>query len=168
MTDWTTLVISSFAIIMPAYIANSLPVLARGKHPIDFGRNFSDGRRILGDGKTFEGTVVGLFFGTLVGIAFTLLTASPTIYIFYSFMLSLGALVGDMVGAFIKRRLNIARGAPAPGLDQLDFVVGALLFLAPFYPLSWQQVVFVVLVTPPIHLFTNYLAYRLKLKANPW
>jgi CDP-2,3-bis-(O-geranylgeranyl)-sn-glycerol synthase len=83
-------------------------------------------------------------------------------------MLALGALVGDMLGAFIKRRMNIPRGASAPVLDQLDFVVGALLFLAPFYPISWAQVLIVILVTPPIHLFTNYLAYRLKLKPNPW
>jgi CDP-2,3-bis-(O-geranylgeranyl)-sn-glycerol synthase len=168
MVGITYLVLSSFAIIMPAYIANSMPVLSRGKRPIDLRRNFTDGRRILGDGKTFEGTALGLFLGTLVGTVYTLLTGSPSAYILFSFMLSLGALVGDMAGAFIKRRMNIPRGAPAPVLDQLDFVVGALLFLAPFYPISWEQVVFVILVTPPIHLFTNYLAYRLKLKPNPW
>jgi CDP-2,3-bis-(O-geranylgeranyl)-sn-glycerol synthase len=168
MVDITYLILSSFAIIMPAYIANSMPVLSRGKRPIDLGRNFTDGRRILGDGKTFEGTALGLFFGTLVGTGYTLLTGSPSAYILFSFMLSLGALVGDMAGAFIKRRMNIPRGAPAPVLDQLDFVVGALIFLSPFYPITWEQVIFVILVTPPIHLFTNYLAYRLKLKPNPW
>jgi len=26
----------------------------------------------------------------------------------------------------------------------------------------------VILITPPIHLFTNFLAYKLKLKKNPW
>jgi len=168
MADITYLILSSFAIMMPAYIANSIPVLSRGKHAVDLGRNFTDGKRILGDGKTFEGTALGLFFGTLVGTGYTLLTGSPSAYIFYSFMLALGALVGDMLGAFIKRRMNIPRGASAPVLDQLDFVVGALLFLAPFYPISWAQVLIVILVTPPIHLFTNYLAYRLKLKPNPW
>lgn len=160
MTDFTSLVVSSFAIIIPAYIANAVPVLFRGKHPIDFGGKLSDGKRILGDGKTFEGFLGGLAIGTLVG--------APFGYVFLSFVLSLGALLGDIVGAFIKRRLGIARGRPAPVLDQLDFVVGALLLLSPFYPISLEQVVFIIIVTPPIHLFTNILAYKLKLKQYPW
>jgi len=160
MMDLSSLVVSSFAIIIPAYIANAVPVLLRGKHPIDFGRSLRDGKRILGDGKTFEGFISGLALGTLAGALFG--------YVFLSFMLALGALLGDMVGAFIKRRLGIARGRPAPVLDQLDFVVGALLLLSPFYPISLEQVVVIVLVTPPIHLFTNFLAYKLKLKSNPW
>jgi CDP-2,3-bis-(O-geranylgeranyl)-sn-glycerol synthase len=160
MTDLSSLAISSFAIILPAYIANSVPVLIRGRRPIDFGRNFTDGRRLLGDGKTFEGLFGGLVFGTLAGALFG--------YAFLSFMLALGALLGDIVGAFIKRRAGIVRGRPAPVLDQLGFVAGALLLLSPFYPLTIEEVIFIVIVTPPIHLFTNFLAYKLKLKPNPW
>ena len=39
-------------IMGPAYIANSVAVLTGGKYPIDQGRTLSDGKRILGDGKT--------------------------------------------------------------------------------------------------------------------
>ncbi len=166
--DFNTLVIHSFALILPAYIANSVPVLARGKHPIDFGASMPDGRRVLGDGKTFEGLLIGLFFGTLAGIVGGLLFGELVYFAFLSCMLALGALVGDIIGAFIKRRLGIARGAPAPVLDQLDFVVGSLLFVLPFYPLVWEQALFIMLVTPPIHLFTNFMAYKLGLKPNPW
>ncbi len=168
MMDLNTLIIHSFALILPAYIANSVPVLSRGKHPVDFGRSMGDGRRVLGDGKTFEGILVGLFFGSLVGILGGALLGEVAYFSLLSFMLALGALVGDMIGAFLKRRLGIARGAPAPVLDQLDFVVGALLFVAPFYPLAPEQILFIILVTPPIHLFTNYMAYKLGLKPHPW
>jgi CDP-2,3-bis-(O-geranylgeranyl)-sn-glycerol synthase len=168
MMDLNSLIIQSFALILPAYIANSVPVLSRGKHPLDFGRCMSDGRRILGDGKTFEGLLFGLFFGTLAGILGGLLIGEIAYFALLSFMLALGALVGDMVGAFIKRRLGIARGAPAPVLDQLDFVIGALLFVSPFYPLALEQILFIILVTPPIHLFMNFMAYKLGLKPNPW
>lgn len=166
--DLATLVVYSFALILPAYIANSVPVLARGKHPIDFGKSMPDGRRVFGDGKTFEGLLLGLFFGTLAGTAGGILLGEVNYFAFLSGMLALGALVGDMVGAFIKRRLSIPRGAPAPVLDQLDFVVGALLFAVPFYPLVWEQALFIMIVTPPIHLFTNFMAYKLGLKPNPW
>lgn len=160
MTDISSLVISSFAIILPAYIANSIPLLIRGKHPIDLGKNFTDGKRLLGDGKTFEGFLGGLLIGTIVGVPFG--------YVFYTFLLATGALLGDMAGAFLKRRMGIERGKPAPLLDQLDFVAGALLLLSPFYAITAEQVIFIVIVTPPLHLFTNFMAYRLKLKTNPW
>ncbi|MEN3051252.1 MAG: CDP-2,3-bis-(O-geranylgeranyl)-sn-glycerol synthase [Candidatus Methanosuratincola petrocarbonis] len=160
MTDLLALALSSFVIIMPAFIANSVPVLARGRHPMDFGKSMVDGRRVLGDGKTFEGFLAGLFMGTLSGALFG--------YPIHSFLLALGALSGDILGAFIKRRIGIERGHPAPLLDQLDFVVGALLFLYPVYQVTLEQVVFIMAVTPPIHLLTNYFAYRLGLKKYPW
>jgi len=160
MTDLTSIAVSSFILILPAYIANSIPVLFKGRRPIDFGKNFSDGRRILGDGKTIEGFIAGLFFGTLAGAAVG--------YPLYSFLLALGALVGDIAGAFLKRRIGIQRGRPAPVLDQLDFIMGALLFVSPLYIVTIEQFIFIVLVTPPIHLFTNYVAYLFKLKPYPW
>jgi CDP-2,3-bis-(O-geranylgeranyl)-sn-glycerol synthase len=88
-------------------------------------------------------------------------------------LIPLGALLGDLTGAFIKRRLNIAPGGLLPVVDQIDFVVGAVVFALPlslisWQGLSWEVAVVVLLITPPIHLFTNFLAYKLKLKKNPW
>jgi len=160
MNDLLMMAFWSFVLIFPAFVANSVPVLARGKRPVDFGRNLWDGNRILGDGKTFEGLAVGLIAGTAVG--------AVAGYPLQSFLLALGALVGDMTGAFIKRRLGIARGKPAPVLDQIDFVVGALAFVYPAFPFALEQAVFLVVVTPPIHLVANIGAYLLKLKPHPW
>ena len=42
-------------------------------------------------------------------------------------MLAIGSLLGDLVGSFIKRRLDIGRGAKAPILDQYNFIGGALI-----------------------------------------
>ncbi|MHA1713397.1 MAG: CDP-archaeol synthase, partial [Candidatus Ranarchaeia archaeon] len=47
--------------IFPAYVANAIPVLAGGGLPIDLGKNFIDGQRILGDGKTYRGFAAGTF-----------------------------------------------------------------------------------------------------------
>lgn len=160
MVDLFTLALSSFILISPAYVANSFPVILKGKKPIDLGRNFIDGRRIFGDGKTIEGFLSGLFLGTLLGVVVN--------YTLHAFLLSLGALTGDLIGAFIKRRLGMPRGHPAPILDQLDFVIGALAFISIIYPVTLEQVLFLVLVTPPIHLIANFLAYLLRLKSHPW
>ncbi|MCS7097405.1 MAG: CDP-2,3-bis-(O-geranylgeranyl)-sn-glycerol synthase [Candidatus Methanomethyliaceae archaeon] len=154
------IIISSIKIIIPIYIANAVPVLFKGKRPIDFGRSFIDGKRLFGDGKTFEGFISGVFFGTVAGaIVYSTL---------YGFILSLGALLGDLFGAFIKRRLGLPRGHPFPILDQLDFVFGALLLFSLFHPIIFEQALFIILITPPIHIISNAIAYLFRLKPNPW
>jgi CDP-2,3-bis-(O-geranylgeranyl)-sn-glycerol synthase len=84
------------------------------------------------------------------------------------FLMGVGAVLGDLLGAFLKRRLGIKPGDPLPIIDQLDFVFGALLFGSLVFPLSLASVLLVVLVTPPIHLGTNYGAYLLGLKKTYW
>jgi CDP-2,3-bis-(O-geranylgeranyl)-sn-glycerol synthase len=151
--------------IFPAYCANAAPVLGGGGKPIDFGRNFVDGKRILGAHKTFRGFLVGLAIGSAVGVADCLVFGFPWLF---AVLTPLGALLGDLAGAFIKRRLNIAPGGLLPVIDQIDFVVGALVFSLPLMVIGWETAVAVLLITPPVHLFTNFLAYKLKLKKNPW
>ncbi len=86
------------------------------------------------------------------------------------FAMCVAALLGDLLGAFIKRRLGLPRGAPAPLLDQLDFLLAALLALWLIQPsvLRAIYVVIAVIITPPIHLATNTIAYLLGLKREPW
>jgi CDP-diglyceride synthetase len=38
----------------------------------------------------------------------------------------------------------------------------------PLMMISLELAVAVLIITPPIHLITNFLAYKLKLKSNPW
>jgi CDP-2,3-bis-(O-geranylgeranyl)-sn-glycerol synthase len=89
--------------------------------------------------------------------------------ILFGLAVSAGALLGDLAGAFLKRRLNIPPGGLLPIVDQVDFIVGAILFslLIPF-GLSWELIVAVLILTPPMHLLTNFVAYKLGLKNNPW
>jgi CDP-2,3-bis-(O-geranylgeranyl)-sn-glycerol synthase len=81
---------------------------------------------------------------------------------------SLGALLGDLAGAFLKRRLKIKPGGALPVVDQLDFVVGALIFVSFFSAVSLPVVLILLLVTPPIHFLTNVAAYALGLKEHYW
>lgn len=163
--DIATLVVEAFKFIFPAYCANAAPVLAGGGLPMDFGKNFVDGRRVFGQNKTFRGFFFGLIIGVFVGLVEYAVFGYPLLF---SFLSPLGALFGDLTGAFLKRRLNIAPGGLLPIVDQVDFVVGAVLFSLPLGIVSWELAVTVMLVTPPIHLLTNFVAYKLKLKSNPW
>ena len=163
--DLALLIAEALKFIFPAYCANAAPVLAKGKRPIDHGKNLFDHKRILGANKTYEGFLTGLAIGTAVGTIDCLIFNYPWLF---AVLTPLGALLGDLVGAFLKRRLNIKPGGLLPVVDQVDFVVGALVFALPVMAISWELAVAVLLITPPIHLFTNFVAYKLRLKKNPW
>ena len=49
--------------MLPAYLPNPIAALVGGGTPIDLGRNFTDGKRVFGDGKTYRGLIIGIFAG---------------------------------------------------------------------------------------------------------
>jgi CDP-2,3-bis-(O-geranylgeranyl)-sn-glycerol synthase len=168
--------------MLPAYVPNNAAVVFGGDRPIDAGRTW-DGSRVLGDGKTWRGTVGG----TLAGIALALLLNAivpavsaatglplPRIPPVAVVTLPLGAMVGDALASFLKRRTGRERGAAFPGVDQYDFVLASLAFTAAsafewFVATFTPPVLLVVLVvTPLLHLGTNVVAYRVGLKSEPW
>jgi len=154
--------------ILPAYCANAVPVIFGGGTPMDFARNFIDGKPLFGAHKTFRGFFSGLLIGTFVGIVQSNLLIFQPPHVLLGFVLSLGALIGDLVHSFIKRRLNIPLGASFPVADQLDFVVGALFFSLFISPPSLPVALIILIVTPPIHLLTNFIAYHLNVKKEPF
>jgi len=164
--DLVQIVARALEFIFPAYCANAVPVLAGGGPAMDFGKKLPDGRPVFGKNKTFRGFFAGLAVGTVAGLAESLVF---NYHIMFGLLLSLGALFGDLAGAFVKRRLDIPPGGLLPVVDQLDFILGAILFSLPLsMAWSWELCVTVLVITPPIHLLTNFAAYKLRLKSNPW
>ena len=126
--DITQLIVEALKFIFPAYCANATPVLAGGGTRMDFGKNFFDGKRIFGNNKTFR----GFFFGLAIGISVGLMECAAFHFpILFAVLIPLGALLGDLTGAFLKRRIGIAPGGLLPIVDQIDFVVGAVVFSIP-------------------------------------
>ena len=160
--DW----LSALYIIAPIYCTNGAPVLFGGGRAVDFGRTMPDGERIFGDHKTLRGLLSGLIVGTLVGIFESFLSASNVTVM--AALASAGALLGDLGGAFLKRRMRIKPGQSLPGVDQLDFVLGAVLVVSLVHTLSPGTLLILFCVTPPIHLLANIGAYKLGLKSNYW
>ncbi len=146
-------------------MANAAPLLLGGGTPLDGGRNFLDGERILGAHKTVRGLFAGIIAGSVIGLA-----ESPvdSRLLLGGIMIAMGTVLGDLVGAFLKRRIRIKPGSPLPIVDQLDFVLGGLLLGNLVFPLSLPSILVVVVVTPPIHLGTNYGAYLLGIKRTRW
>ncbi len=177
-------------LFLPAYIPNAAASLF-GRHSktmIDFGKSWR-GKRILGDGKSW----LGFFGGVLTGIALGLILIAvssiwdPENYWGYGpfwnnisiiACLSVGALLGDICGAFIKRRLGMERGQKAPILDQYDFVAGAFILTAIFHfdfifhnYFEGDHIfafIFILLITFAIHRSVNIIGYKMGLNKEPW
>lgn len=71
--DWVALLIFSLLFIVPAYISNASMVITGGGKPIDGGKNLRDGRRILGDHKTWNGLKGPLYIGIPISFCIFLL-----------------------------------------------------------------------------------------------
>lgn len=151
------LILSAIWFILPAYFANSTPVIAGkllGKH------NLPIAKKLLGEGKTWGGFFFGLFVGSLVGFL------QGALYL--GILLSLGALLGDMLGSLIKRKMGLKRGAPVPLLDQYDFLIIAIAFATVIKTPTLMELIILLLLTPILHLTTNFIAFALKLKKEWW
>lgn len=158
---------------IPLYLCNSMALLLGGKTPVDLGRKFIDGQRILGEGKTFRGTAGGIAVASAaalaLGIAFPETSALlETDYFHYGFLLAVGAVAGDFAGSFAKRRAGIERGKGVFMLDQLDFVVGGLaLGLITAAP-TLLEAFFLLAFTMLAHVLGNWIAFAAKVKQVPW
>ncbi len=166
-------------LVLAAYGANGLCTLARGKRRIDGGRKFR-GHPILGKGKTWEGLILGLIVATIIGtiqmLAFPYLpwglSDVPLNIVpmgpFLGFIIGLGAMMGDLGGSFIKRRLGMERGKPAPLLDQEDFMIGMIIIASLFVFLKWEWIIILLAITPVLHLTANFVAFLIKVKKVPY
>lgn len=115
------------------------------------------------------GILIGSFTGLLLNYFFPHYAVMVSLnYLEYAILLSIGAILGDIIGSYIKRRIKMKRGQPAHVLDQLDFVVGGLtLGLLVSIP-NWTGILLLIMITPFMHMAFNRLAFSLKIKNVPW
>jgi CDP-2,3-bis-(O-geranylgeranyl)-sn-glycerol synthase len=178
-------------VLLPAYAANATATLPKGRGPpMDFGRTWPrDGARVLGTSKTWSGFIFGSLFPLWIGLleeylwliappswryvpalASSMVAAIPVIL-----LLTMGALTGDVIGSFAKRRLAIPSGGRFFPWDQILFVlvpVGLGFILDPslFVPTfgSWPALFWTAVFTIGLHVGFNYIGYWTGLKKVPW
>lgn len=187
---------SSLWVLIPAYVANAAATLSRGKGPaMDGGRIWArDGRRVLGSSKTWLGFFVGSLIGMAVGLfqAWLVLLAPPPWKLVPAFgadllasllpvaLLGFGALSGDAIGSFFKRRFGRDSSAPFPVLDQLPFLLVPMLLLGVLTPTLFASafwpglipglltVAWVLLLTLFLHTSFNWVGFFIGAKRVPW
>ncbi len=167
-----------------------IPGLKFAAKPIDHGKNFPDGRRILGDNKTWLGLMGYVLFNILFSVIWGAICAMGMLgnynffYQYHENTLWLNLLVGLLLGlgyalfelpnSFLKRRLGITPGKTLTGfykiffvfLDQADSVFGVALVVWIFYPLGIVRYLAYVLLGAATHLILNMLLFFMGLRKN--
>ena len=91
-----------------------------------------------------------------------------TKWLLLGLLMGSGALIGDAVKSFFKRRLGIAPGAKFIPFDQTDFAIGALAFTMLFFGISWKLFFASILLSFLLHIITNHIAFWLKMRDEKW
>jgi CDP-2,3-bis-(O-geranylgeranyl)-sn-glycerol synthase len=172
---------------LPAGLANASPVLANRINflnilykPLDLGLKIR-GRRVFGDNKTW----LGLIFAVLVGFIVISLqrcgynhfewirNISGTInynslkVLWLGPLLGFGALAGDAIESFFKRQIGIKPGHTWFPFDQVDYILGALIFSLVIVTLSGFDYVLIIIIWVLIHLLSSYIGFLIGWKSKP-
>lgn len=156
-------------LMLPAYLANMTPPFTRFWH----GWNAPVNEHWLGSHKT----VVGALAGIVVAVAAAFVqsrigwTGSLVDYrewLLIGLLLGAGAMGGDIVKSFFKRRMKIAPGSRWIPADQLDFGVGAIILISVLIQLSWIDVAEILAITFAGDILINQVAFRLRIRDTAW
>lgn len=169
-------IIEAFWFFLPAGIANlspviatRLPLLKNWKAPLDMGKTIN-GQRVLGANKTWRGLLFGALMAAITaGMIYqygeyqqSLLAA-----VLVGALMGFGALLGDAIESFFKRRRGVKPGDAWFPFDQTDYIIGGLLLVAPFTDISLKLAVTVFLLYFLLHVVTSYIGYLVGLKDKP-
>jgi CDP-2,3-bis-(O-geranylgeranyl)-sn-glycerol synthase len=180
MKEILSLILKSVWYIFPAYMANNSPVFAKkifGKRfsqPVDFDKKFM-GNPLFGRNKTYRGIISGTVIGVLIVYVqsyfysfdaiknISLIDYTKVNLLLLGFLMGFGALFGDLVKSFIKRRLNISPGKSWIPFDQTDFLIGSLLFSSLLYIPEQTVIITILIVIPVVKLIIDQIGFYLKI-----
>ena len=83
-------------------------------------------------------------------------------------LLGLGAILGDLVESYYKRKAGIPSGKSWKPWDQLDFVIGGIIFSFFVFVPPAEVVLVLLIFSPLLHIGANYLGYYLKINKKKW
>jgi CDP-2,3-bis-(O-geranylgeranyl)-sn-glycerol synthase len=167
--------------MLPAYLANMMPIFVKKinflNYPVDFNKKLNK-KPILGSHKTWR----GFFFGTIAGIIIAYIQSllsgieffqsisilDYSSWLIIGFLLGFGALLGDSVKSFFKRRLNIKPGKRFIPWDQLDYTIGSLGLLSIFFIPSWQIIITCLILNFILHILATKIGYYTGIRKEKW
>ena len=176
------IILQCFYFMLPAYFANMAPVVAKNMFrkltlPIDFNIGLGN-NTIFGKNKTYRGLIAGMLAAIIVAytqfflnggnIFADLALVDYSNWLLIGLLLGLGAMFGDLVKSFVKRRIGLKPGMPFVPFDQLDFVFGALVFIYPVARLSMEKMAIILFISFILHMVINHIAFYTGIRKERW
>jgi len=129
-------------------------------------------RAYLGDHKTIVGFSLGIVAGIVTAflqsfVEFTRLW-QPEDWFVVGLIMGTGAMCGDSIKSYFKRRVGIVPGERWIPADQLDFVIGALIPLSMMVPLGWSDILFILTFTFVADIAVNHASFYLGVRNTKW
>jgi CDP-2,3-bis-(O-geranylgeranyl)-sn-glycerol synthase len=153
----------------PAYAANMAPPFVRywkgWNRPINE-RRLGTHKTVMGFGLGVLGAVAATFIQSRIGWEGALVAYQDWGTLGLRF--GVGAMAGDVAKSLVKRRLGIAPGHSWIPWDQIDFVLGALVFVCGAAALSWGDLATILLLSVAGHVLVNHLGYWLGIRDVRW
>jgi CDP-2,3-bis-(O-geranylgeranyl)-sn-glycerol synthase len=148
-------------------VANGTAVIAkkilggRFAYPLDGGVLFIDGRPLFGHSKTIRGIALALvvtpIVSALIGLGFAV-----------GAVVAAGAMAGDLLSSFVKRRMGLPPSSMAIGLDQIPESLIPLAACRLLLPLTVLDIVAGVVLFFVGELVLSRILYKLKLRDQPF
>ena len=157
----------SLRLLLLLGLANTAPLVAQRRFgtrrvaPLDGGLRFFDGRPLLGSSKTIRGFLAAVAAAALGAP----LTGLPAML---GALLGVGAMLGDALSSFIKRRMGAAPSSRATGLDQIPEALIPLLALQRILGLTAMQIVAITLAFFVLEIPVAWLTHRFGLRDRPY
>jgi len=164
---------------LAAFAAGKIKLLKKYKFPADCYLKFR-GKRLLGSHKTVRGFVTAILVGIVIcsieiffyGNIFWIREIVPVDYytinpVMLGGLLGFGALFGDAVKSFFKRQAGIQPGRSWFPYDQIDYIVGGVVFSLFAVQLPVLQYLLLFIVWFLIHPLTTSIGYLFKIRRRP-
>jgi CDP-2,3-bis-(O-geranylgeranyl)-sn-glycerol synthase len=153
----------------PAYAANMAPPFVRYWR----GWNRPISEAWLGSHKTIVGFAAGVLAAVAVTYAQSRIAWDGALlsyghWVILGLRFGVGALTGDSAKSLVKRRVGVAPGAPWRPWDQVDFVLGALLFVWGTATLTWIDVTATLVISVAGHVLVSHVAYWIGVRDVSW
>lgn len=169
-------ILQAFWYMLPAYFANMAPVFC--KNTLKFLAKPVN-QKLFGSHKTYRGIFTGIIFGIMAAYLqyvtyndYTWLANISLIdyqqWFLFGLLMGAGAMLGDLVKSFFKRKKGINPGERWMGFDQLDYVAGALLFTGIIYIPGFWVILAIIIISFFGDIAVNHLAYWLRLRGEKW
>ena len=142
---------------------------------MDFGQKIY-GKRIFGDHKTIRGLIAGTISGTiffgLQKYVFSDFTKWLEVYdyaylpVYTGFLMAFGALMGDAIKSFFKRRARVESGITWFPWDQIDWILGMVAGLRLVIDIKFFQAAALIVLGLGLHLLGKVIGYLIKVNKN--